>query len=75
MQSLINIPGKDGATLCESHVFVTLDTIIHYSSVSDGATPASDQFGGSKADMLGYNCINVGGKVCSPSYYMYDTIV
>ena len=25
-------------------------------SVSDGAIPASYQFGGSKADMPGYNC-------------------
>ena len=25
-------------------------------SVSDGAIPASDQFGGGKADMPGYNC-------------------
>ena len=29
--------------------------MIHDSSVSDGAIPASDQFGGSKADMPGYN--------------------
>ena len=35
---------------------MTLEAIIHDSSVSDGAIPASDQFGGSKADMLGYNC-------------------
>ena len=35
--------------------FVTLEAIIHNSSVSDGAIPASDQFGGSKADMPGYN--------------------
>ena len=56
MQSLIKIPGKADATLCANHVFVTLDPIIHDSSVSDGAIPASDQFGGSKADMPGYNC-------------------
>ena len=29
---------------------------IHDSSVSDGAILASDQFGGSKADMPDYNC-------------------
>ena len=34
---------------------MTLDAIIHDSSVSDGAIPASDQFGGNKADMPGYN--------------------
>ena len=55
LQSLINIPGKADATLCASHVFVTLEAIIHYSSVSDGAIPASDQFRGSKADMPGFN--------------------
>ena len=53
---LINIPGKAGATLCASHVFVTLEAIIHDYSVSDGAIPASDQVGGSKADMPGYKC-------------------
>ena len=53
---MINIPGKADATLCASHVFVTLETIIHDSSVLDGATPASDQFGGSEADMPDYNC-------------------
>ena len=42
--------------LCASHVFVALEAIIHDSSVSDGAILASDQFGGSKADMPGYNC-------------------
>ena len=57
LQSLINIPGKANATLCASHAFVTLEAIIHDSSYSDGAIPASDQFGGSKADMPGYNCI------------------
>ena len=56
LQSLINIKGKADATLCASHVFVTQEAIIHYSSVSDGAIPASDQFGGSKEDMPGYNC-------------------
>ena len=54
-QSLINIPGKADSTLCASHVFVTLEAIIHDFSVSDGTIPASD-FGGSKADMPGYNC-------------------
>ena len=44
MQSLINIPGKADATMCASRVFVTLEAIIHDSSVSDGAIPASDQF-------------------------------
>ena len=42
--------------LCSSHVFVTLEAIIRNFSVADGAIPASDQFGGSKADMPGYNC-------------------
>ena len=43
--------------LCvQAMFFVTLEAIIHYSSVSDGTIPASDQFGGSKADMPGYNC-------------------
>ena len=56
MQSFINIPGKAYATLCASHVIVTLEAITHDSSVSDGAIPASDHFGGSKADMVGYNC-------------------
>ena len=51
LQSLINIPGKAVATFCASHVFVTLEAIIHDSSVSDDAL-----FGGSKADMPGYNC-------------------
>ena len=36
--------------------FVTLEAIIHESSVSDGAIPAPGQSGGSKADMQGYNC-------------------
>ena len=36
--------------------FLTLEAIIHDSSVSDGAIPASDQFLGSKADMPGYYC-------------------
>ena len=52
----MNIPGKANATLSASHVFVTLEAIMHDSSVLDGAIPASDQFGGSKADMPGYNC-------------------
>ena len=56
LQSLINIPGKADATLCASHVFITLEAIIHDSSVSDSVIPASDQFRGSKAGMLGYNC-------------------
>ena len=56
LHSLINTLGKANATLCASHVFVTLEAIIHDSSVSDGAIPASDQFGGSEADMPGYNC-------------------
>ena len=56
LQSLINIPGQTDATLCASHVFVALEAIIHDSSVSNGVIPASDQFGGSKADMPGYNC-------------------
>ena len=56
LQSFINIPGKADVTLCASHVFVTLEAIIHDSSVSDGAIPASDQLGGSKAGMSGYNC-------------------
>ena len=43
LQSLINIPGKAAATLCASHVYVTLEAIIHDSSVSDSAIPASDQ--------------------------------
>ena len=34
---------------------MTLEAIIHDSLVSDGAIPASDQFGDSKADMPGYN--------------------
>ena len=50
------IPGKTDATSCASHVFVTLEAIIHDSSVSDGAITASDQFGGGKADMPDYNC-------------------
>ena len=58
LQSLINIPGKADATLCAGHAFVTIEAIIivHYSTVSDCAILASDQFGGSKADMPGYNC-------------------
>ena len=36
--------------------FVTLEAIMHDSSVSDGAKPAYYQFGGSKADMSGYYC-------------------
>ena len=56
LQSLINISGKADATLCASHVFKTLEAIIHESSVSGSAIPAPDQFGGSKADMQGYNC-------------------
>ena len=56
LQSFINIPEKADATLSASHVFVTLEAIIHDSSVSNGAIPVSDQFGGSKADMPGYNC-------------------
>ena len=51
-----NIPGKANATLCASHAFVTLEAIIHDSSDSDGVLPASDQFGGTKADTPGYNC-------------------
>ena len=44
-------------SLCVQATFlVTLDAIIHDSSVSNGDIPASDQFGGSKADMPGYNC-------------------
>ena len=35
---------------------MTLEAITHDASVSDGAIPASDQFGGSKADIPGYNC-------------------
>ena len=65
LQSVINISGKTDATLCASHVFVTLEVIIHDSSVSDGATPAADQFGGSKADMPGYNC----SAQCSEAWY------
>ena len=43
--------------LCvQAMFFVTLEAIIHDYSVSDGAMPASDQFGGSKADMSCYNC-------------------
>ena len=42
LQSLINIPAKADAALCASHDFVTLEAIIHGSSVSDGAIPASD---------------------------------
>ena len=56
LQTLINIPGKANATLCSSRAFVTLEAIIHDSSDSDGAISASDQFGGSKADIPGYNC-------------------
>ena len=41
-RSLINEPGKAVATLCVSHVLVTLEAIKHDSSVSDGAIPASD---------------------------------
>ena len=41
---------------CASYVFVTQEAIIHESSVSDGAIPASDQFGGSKTNMKCYNC-------------------
>ena len=55
MQSLINISGKADATLCAGHVYVTLEAIIYYSTVSNCAIPASDQVGGSKADMPGYN--------------------
>ena len=36
--------------------FVTLEAIMHDSSVSDGANPTYYQFGGSKADMSGYYC-------------------
>ena len=63
--------------LCASHVFVTLEAIIHDSSVSDGALPASDQFGGSKAGMSGYNC----SAQCFEAWYaahlttLYNTIV
>ena len=53
LQSFINISGKDDAILCASHVFVTLEAIIHDYLVSDGAIPASDQLGDSKADMPG----------------------
>ena len=43
--------------LCvQAMFFVTLEAIKHESLVSDGAIPAPDQFGGSKADMQGYNC-------------------
>ena len=35
---------------------MTLGAIKQGSLVSDGAIPAPDQFGGSKADMPGYNC-------------------
>ena len=42
--------------LCMQAMFLTLEAIIHDSSVSDGAIPASDQFGGSIADMPCYNC-------------------
>ena len=38
----------------QRHVFVTLKAIIQDSLVSNGAIPASDQFGDSKADMPGY---------------------
>ena len=62
---MINILGKADATLCVSHVFVTLEAIIHYSTVSDCAIHASDQFGGSKADMPGYNC----SAQCSEAWY------
>ena len=55
LQSLINISGKADATLCAGHVYVTLEAIIYYSTVSNCAIPASDQVGGSKADMPGYN--------------------
>ena len=48
--------GKADATLCASHVYVSLEAMIHDSSVSDSAIPASDQFGDSKADMPVYNC-------------------
>ena len=55
LQSLINISGKADATLCAGHVYVALEAIIYYSTVSNCAIPASDQVGGSKADMPGYN--------------------
>ena len=42
--------------LCVQAMFVTLEAIVYDSSVSNGAIPASGQFGGSKADMPGYNC-------------------
>ena len=42
--------------LCVQAIFVTLEAIKHDSSVSNGAIPTSDQFGGSKADLPGYNC-------------------
>ena len=43
--------------LCvQAMFFVTPEAKIHDSSVSDGAIPASDQFGGSNADVPGYNC-------------------
>ena len=35
---------------------MTLEAIILGSLVSDGAIHVSEQFGGSKADMPGYNC-------------------
>ena len=40
------LPGKADATLCAGHVYVTLEAIIYYSTVSNCAIPASDQFGG-----------------------------
>ena len=43
--------------LClQAMFYVTLEAIIHDFSVSDGAIPAPDQFGGSKADMPCYKC-------------------
>ena len=47
---------------------MTLEAIIHDSSVLDGGIPASDQFGGSKVDMSGYNC----SAQCFEAWYAAD---
>ena len=76
LQSLINIPGKANATLCESHVFVKLEAIKHDSSVSDAAIPrlinleAAKQICQAKIAVL-----NVLRHGRSPFYYMYNPIV
>ena len=66
------LPGKADATLLVSHVFVTLEAIIHDSPVSHGAIPAPDQFGGSNCSA---QCFEAWLLVYIPSYYIYNVIV